>query len=417
MIGSPWRFVQRESKQTDPDYIALWWNTDWYALQDGRKDGYKVQKCYMEVGMDDELVAAIGNKLYEVKIGARFYDDDNATDFVSMPEQEFDWYLPGMSFSSDLEKEPVYAEEAQIPQTQEQKTYEIDICTIFGIAPEDCVINDVSDDVVTEGDSGDSSDNVVSLSKAVDFAPAVRQEAEGEGEVVENTETASETPSGNQYMYNGFMLYEEQVESDFWWFSFFLELPNMVVSDGNVIYQFVTLTDTADDPDAPWTLSCSVTIGDDTNTYTIQEYYEQVTGEELLSDSDVVVGVDYTSQAPDFIEDDINMQFTGSDAQVGVKSLDATSDSNTVYPCFAYKELPKIGRNPYDFDKTYSIELGARVYSDASATDFTEIPTNTDSLYLPEPPSYSEFVVIPTGASTMLTSLATLALMLAALAL
>lgn len=37
-----WRFINRETKRTDPEYIALWWNTNMYMLQDSpKRDGYK----------------------------------------------------------------------------------------------------------------------------------------------------------------------------------------------------------------------------------------------------------------------------------------------------------------------------------------------------------------------------------------
>lgn len=51
-------------------------------------------------------------------------------------------------------------------------------------------------------------------------------------------------------------------------------------------------------------------------------------------------------------------------------------------------ELPKIGRNPNDFNKVYDVHIGARLYENDSATEFTTIPMSSSSFEYPEPPAY-----------------------------
>jgi hypothetical protein len=45
-----------------------------------------------------------------------------------------------------------------------------------------------------------------------------------------------------------------------------------------------------------------------------------------------------------------------------------------------YEELPKIGRNPNDFNKNLSVKIGARIYKSASITTFDSTPASTVSI-------------------------------------
>lgn len=375
--------------------------------------------------MDDDMLSAISDRLYEVQIGGRFYENDDATTYIGVPEKEFDWYFPNFGFSPELEEEPVYAPEAQIPKVEKEEKFELDICDIFNIPEEDCVIVDATGDVTdgTTTNGGDTSadsttDSSVTpssnLAQVASAVPRSRQDSTGTA-TTETTATGS-TPTGTQSLHNGFMLYEAQVESDFWWFTFTLDMPDMVMNAGNVLYQWVTFTETGTSPGTPWTLGCMVTVGT-ANTYTVKEYTEQVTGLELFPNAtDTVIGLAWDAQAPDFVVDSVDMKFVGDSVQVGYTPTTSATTGNSVYPCYAHREFQKIGRNPYDFDKTYNIEFGARVYSDAAATSFTEMPTHSSTLYLAAPPSYSDFSATPDGAFSLMSTFATLALIALAMA-
>jgi hypothetical protein len=53
---------------------------------------------------------------------------------------------------------------------------------------------------------------------------------------------------------------------------------------------------------------------------------------------------------------------------------------NTNHACYFYEELPKIGRNPSDFDKNLDIKFGTRIYASNSATSFDSVPASSVSI-------------------------------------
>ena len=67
---------------------------------------------------------------------------------------------------------------------------------------------------------------------------------------------------------------------------------------------------------------------------------------------------------------------------------DSATSGNKIYACYIAEELSKIGRNPADFNRTFNVYLGARIYETATATDFITIPTAESSFDQGEPPAY-----------------------------
>jgi len=78
-------------------------------------------------------------------------------------------------------------------------------------------------------------------------------------------------------------------------------------------------------------------------------------------------------------------------------------------------EIPKIGRNPADFNKTYDISMGARIYADDDATTFDTIPTATGTIIYTEPDSYVVAEEKVAGAFALFaSSMATIAVLIMA---
>jgi RPA family protein len=50
--------------------------------------------------------------------------------------------------------------------------------------------------------------------------------------------------------------------------------------------------------------------------------------------------------------------------------------------------MPTIGRNPADFDITYDVTMGGRIYEDDAATTFITIPSATSTVSKPLPDAY-----------------------------
>jgi hypothetical protein len=152
-------------------------------------------------------------------------------------------------------------------------------------------------------------------------------------------------------------------------------MPSGLFADEEVLYQWATLVDQSDvDPLDPFTIACKRTIGD-SETYVI-DYFSQTTDEStaLYPDSDLVTpSITWDAQAPDLREEDEDHVWVASSEHADLASA-STIDGNTKFSCYLAKELPKIGRNPADFDKTFAVYVGARIYETETATEFITIP-------------------------------------------
>lgn len=114
----------------------------------------------------------------------------------------------------------------------------------------------------------------------------------------------------------------------------------------------------------------------------------------LFPNSTEVIGQTWTTQAADYQEEsgDILWEAGSTYAQDAPVS---TKYNSTNRACYFAKRLQKLGRNPNDFNKNFTVDIGARIYDNATATTFTEITTSTETLAQGEPASYA---VAVTGA-------------------
>jgi len=95
----------------ESDYTAHWWNDEIFTLQDSTRDSdieYKIQQCEVEIVLDSDT--DLETLTYDLQFGMRFYEDNDALEFTSTDEPEFDWYRSDMEFSDELKEEPVYEE-------------------------------------------------------------------------------------------------------------------------------------------------------------------------------------------------------------------------------------------------------------------------------------------------------------------
>lgn len=214
--------------------------------------------------------------------------------------------------------------------------------------------------------------------------------------------TATQTYQG------GFSTYEQLVASDYWYFTMSLDLTEGLLADDKIIYQWATFVDQAASQNT-FTVGCKRTVGDDTES--VMDYFEQSASEvdALKPESALVVDQIWSAQAPDLRFEDTDTDWIGTDsAGVGAAehtpevSASATS-GNKKYACKLAMEMPKIGRNPADFEKTYDITMGARLYDADDSTTFTTIPESTTTYFLDQPPSY-KVAVVETGSYALFAS-------------
>jgi len=111
VVGKRWKNQNKEGKMIEPDYTALWYKDEIFTLQDSTRDSdieYKIQQCEVEIVLDSDT--DLETLTYDLQFGMRFYEDNDALEFTSTDEPEFDWYRSDMEFSDELKEEPVYEE-------------------------------------------------------------------------------------------------------------------------------------------------------------------------------------------------------------------------------------------------------------------------------------------------------------------
>lgn len=381
VLGKKWYKQNKLGKMSVPDYYALFYKEDIFSTQTSpRTTGdYSVQQCEVEIKLPEG--ANPDTVTYQMATGIRFYANNDATTFYSTPEVAYDWYNEEMSFSTELNEEPVY--EDKQPTKAVEESFDFDVTSLFG-------------DAIAAYEQAKAAEEAAAADAAAADADASGADSSSSNMVTMSDKQEAATYSANQSLEGGFATYEQLVASDYWYFSMSLDMTEGLLSDDQVLYQWATLIDqAADSPDAPFTIACKRTFGDDATA--VMDYFAQDSTEleALYPESALVTGVVWTAQAPDLRYEDSDVLWVGtaSDGTGAAEHAPAVSassiDGNKKYTCSLAKELAKIGRNPADFEKTYAVKMGARIYADDSATTFTTIPMSETTYFLDQPPSYA----------------------------
>lgn len=186
-----------------------------------------------------------------------------------------------MAFDDELKEEPVYEEpQREAPVVQKAE-----------FAPTDVF-----------------ADKIAAYEAALEAAAAEAAEAE-EAESVENMvmmqgrqEEEAASYSASQSYAQGYSLYEQQVASDWWYWTLQIDATDGFFAEGEVFYQWVTLVNQADSSDA-FTIGCKMAKG---STDFVVDYFTMDGDNEDLFPTSALVTPDITwdSQAPDLKEDD-----------------------------------------------------------------------------------------------------------------
>lgn len=183
----------------------------------------------------------------------------------------------------------------------------------------------------------------------------------------------------------GYTSYETVTSSDWWWFYLSLDIPDIFVLDTSIIYQYVTFVDVSGEDD-PWTIGCWITGADsDSNIdYFIQESDEI---ELLYEGSEQVEDLTYDQVASQYrLEDSDHAWVAGGEH--APTAPESTVSGNTARVCYFMEELPKLGRNPNDFNHEYEVHIGARVYDSADENIARELGVLVENIDQGEPAEY-----------------------------
>lgn len=108
----------------------------------------------------------------------------------------------------------------------------------------------------------------------------------------------------------------------------------------------------------------------------------------------------WSAQAPDLKEhaDDIKWKAGTTHVPTSSQAPKSTIVGNTNRACYFYEELPKIGRNPKDFDKNVTVKFGARIYKADDSTTFDSVPESSATIKKDAMPSYVAAATVTTAA-------------------
>jgi len=258
----------------------MWWNKDLFALKTSERSigGYSIQQCEVEIVLDKSSIPS--DTFVVLKVGARVYAGNDETTFKTTAESSFEWFKSQMAYTPELEVPATYDEGSEQSHEGETKEAVVDL-------------SGMSAERVAAGQAAAPSGamEVTSSSRiAILGAPSVKAE-------IKATQTIK----------NGYKLYEKITESDWWWWWIAIDMPDSMLSNGEILYQFVTLTD-ATTKDS-FTVGCKLVIGTDGEAI---QYFKHTNNkpDELTSASASVTSKTWIKQAADFKEevDDISFK-------------------------------------------------------------------------------------------------------------
>lgn len=182
-----------------------------------------------------------------------------------------------MEFNSELKEEPTYEEPQREKPVVEKAEFEPTDVFADKIATYEAAIAAAAE---AEAEEAETSENMVMM----------------QGRQEEASYSASQSYA------QGYSLYEQEVASDWWYWTLQIDATDGFFAEGEVFYQWVTLVNQADSSDA-FTIGCKMAKG---STDMVVDYFTMDGNNEDLFPTSALVTPDITwdNQAPDLKEDD-----------------------------------------------------------------------------------------------------------------
>lgn len=343
VVGRVWSEQNVENVAKADDSFQLSKSVADYTMFDSGDD-YKVQPCMAFLDFGAQILDSTNEiyGTYNVTIGARFYEDEESTDFAPLPSQF---------------------------QQMELTAPESDLESVFSVTGDDA-----ADDV---------SEEVVYLTQKKKFQ-------------VDNVFTGGENFGGKGWMHieGGYKLYKNADSQ--WYYRLAAELPaNVFENDaqlGKIFYFWVKYTPVeAGYEDLVGAAACKVVIGDPT----LSEAFQWDSDVNMNSDSDGIAGKRWYRQ-------NTNSQMTNVDYFISLWNPDLydlqdsprTTGNYKIQGCDISIDLSEEELNTVSF----TMQGGLRIYDSDDATEFYTTPEPPFNYYQKELEYTDELEEVPVYA-------------------
>ena len=313
------------------------------------------------------------DQTFDLEFGARYYksDESKSTETDCGYETYVPWYQPTVEYDAEMQVAPTYDEAAQVAADSTLEEITNDAKTIFA----------------------DRISAIVAEAEAEAAAAPAGEEKIAAMEMRSKQEAVEPVPElqATQTYSQGYTQYEKLTESDWWWWWISLDVPDRLLKDGDILFQYVTITEDGKDKAGATikkseTIGCYVVVGANSATSNV-DVFTHPTGENWslkdknadAGDNPGVVGKKWNEQQPKLKQFDADETWLAGSTQIATsaQATPSTIEDNSKYTCYFYEELKKIGRNPADFGINIDIQVSARVYEGDEATTFIQMPVTS----------------------------------------
>ena len=194
--------------------------------------------------------------------------------------------------------------------------------------------------------------------------------------------------TGQQRFQTGFNVYPGDLDYDYFWFHFQLDMPEEFLPKGEVVYQWATFKDLDDEAAPIYSIGCQTTVGspDDTKI----ELFNGL--ESMSNDSDFIRNRSWDDQNAENTFYGHAYQPMGNPAVYDLRPSQDFSETNVAQSCFAVINIDnKVNREQHYedgqriFNRRYEATFGGRLYASDTSRVFIGLPENQFTWRFGEP--------------------------------
>jgi len=439
------RHQAKKGKLLKPEYMAMFWNQEIFKYKESpRKDvvdstgtatPYSIQECELEVILDERPEATS----YDFQSGVRVYANNEAKEFDCGIEEVFEWYQPTAEYDPLMNVEPTYEAAAQQVDVGASNEIAQDSKTVFAarIAEQEAALKEKCKTVVVDPKDPtydetaykeceaifveecktvvtDDKDPTYDAAAATKCATVSANVAAAGGKLEVSSFRQDVAKDMTQAFAQGYTLYEKINESDWWWWWMSFDVPDSLIKDGDIIYQYVTMSrdaknikgETVKDSE---TVGCYVTKGEkdlpstvDVFTHEDNKVWQLNMKDAAGADNTLVKGKTYDKQAAVLKQAESDEKWKAGKSHIPASALPAASTKagNVKYVCYFQLEIPKLARKPGDFGINLDIQVSTRVYEGKTNTTPIQVAVHSETIEKKALPEYKTETKTSTSTSS-----------------